>query len=159
MFGFIVGTLCLVGLVKVATGGRHHWHHHRHHHGRGRGRGRSGFWRAGAEVVKRKLRLDEDQGDIVDHALKDLADSAKELKAVLKDSREDVADAFRGDKVDDASLAAVFARHDEEIVSARRGIVSSLKQIHAVLDDDQRERAADWLGSAEPGFRRRGWSA
>ncbi len=167
MFGFILGTLSLIGLIKVVGGGhRSHWgrHGHRSHHRRGwrGGRGRTGgggFWRAGAEVLKRRLDLDEDQGDIVDHALKDLRESTKEFKEVLKDSREDLADAFRGDKVDDASLAAIFARHDEELVSSRRGIVSALKQIHAVLDEEQRNRAADWLGNGQPGFGRRGWSA
>lgn len=169
MFGFIVGTLCLIGLVRVVSGGhRSHWGHRggcgHHHHGRGgrKGRGRigpNGFWRAGAEVLKRRLDLDEDQGDIVDHALRDLRDSTKEFKEVLKDSRDDVADAFRGDKVDDATLAAVFARQDEELASTRRGVVSALKQIHSVLDDEQRQKAADWLGSGEPGFGRKGWSA
>ncbi len=160
MFGFVVGTLCLILLVKVIFGGRHRrkygsrggcgkTHFGGSSHKGGRKKGRNGFIRAIKEVFKRRLDLDEDQADIVDHAFRDLKNAASELKSVVRDSRSDIVGAFEGDEVDDASLAAVFALHDDELNLARKNIVSALKQIHAVLEPEQRQAAAEWLGSAE----------
>ena len=101
--------------------------------------------RAFGEMLKRRLDIDEDQEDIVDQALGDIRKSVGELKAVMGDSRGDVADAFGGDKVDEASLAAVFGHQDEEVARLRREIVFALKQIHAVVDPEQRELATRWL--------------
>jgi uncharacterized membrane protein len=164
MFGFFFGTVCLFGLMGVARrafwagrygygGGCHGgggWHGRRGWHGRGRGPGTGeGFARAAGEIFKRRLRIDEEQEGMVDHALIDLRKAVKELSEELKGSRAALADAFRGETVDDAALAAVFARHDDALGRARRDVVSSLKQVHAVLDADQRKRAADWLASAD----------
>lgn len=168
MFGFLFGTMCLFGFAGLMKAS---FHHHRHgayaygpgggchggHHGRGGGRERRGFAfdeegprgdafaRAFGEILKRKLRIDEDQEGLVDHALIDLRAAFKDLATVLKDSRKNVADAFRGEKVDEAGLAASFGQHDEAITRARRDVVSALKQVHAVLTPEQRAKAADWL--------------
>ncbi|MCO4748320.1 MAG: periplasmic heavy metal sensor [Proteobacteria bacterium] len=158
MFSFLFGTICLILLVKVIFGGRRRRQHGRNrrcdNHSEGqpfkrRRRGRGGFVGAVREVFKRRLDLDEDQADIVDHAFRDLKDAGVEFKEAIKDSREDIVSAFAKDDVDDAALAAVFARHDDQLKTARKNIVSALKQVHAVLDPDQREAAADWLGTAE----------
>jgi len=111
-----------------------------------------GFARAAGEVLKRRLGIDEEQEGIVDHALIDLRSAVKELVTELKDTRATVADAFRGETVDDAALSSAFSRHDDALGRARRQIVSALKQIHAVLTPKQREKAADWGGSGEVGF-------
>ena len=164
MFGFVIGTLCLFGLVGMVRRSayhhacqgdyaRHGGHGHRGwgpHGGRRRRRGRRGSMsRVAAEVLKRKLDIDEDQEGIVDHAVADLRETLSEVGGSLKESRSEIAEAFRGDEVDDAALAAIFDRQDEELRAARRQIVSSLKQIHAVLDDEQRDQAADLLGTAK----------
>ncbi|MEQ1502098.1 MAG: Spy/CpxP family protein refolding chaperone [Myxococcota bacterium] len=166
MFGFVFGTVCLIGLMGVVRGHhRHHhdgWHHQRgwragrhggfrrgHREGRGRADG-SMFGRAAAEVIKRRLHVDEDQEGIVDHGLADVRAAVEEFGSVVAETRTELAGAFRGEAVDEATLAAVFARQDDELARARRDVVSALKQIHAVLDPEQRAEAADWFGAAEP---------
>jgi uncharacterized membrane protein len=170
MFGFIFGTVCLFGLMGIAR--RAMWHRyagpHGHHHGyaghgcgpRGYGgfrRGRpdrmsEGFVRAAGEVVKRRLGIDEEQEPIVDHALVDLRKALKTLSDELKDTRGAVAGAFAAEAVDDAALATAFARQDDAVARARREVVSAMKQVHAVLDADQRKRASDWLAAGEGGW-------
>lgn len=158
MFGFIFGTVCLFGLFAVARAGRSH---HRYggchtHHGWGSRRWRGGpggvgkeqFARAAGEVLKRRLRIDAEQEPIVDHALRDARTALEELGKELKETRTAVADALRGESVDDAALAAAFARQDDAVGRARREVVSAMKQVHAVLDEDQRKRAADLLTAA-----------
>lgn len=160
MFGFIFGSLCLLGLFGMARhvawhhghggsghgcGGRHGWRRHRRMHG-------EAFGRAAAEVIKRRLRVDEDQEIVIDHAMKDARAVLEELGAELKDSRKGLADAFRGDPVDDGALAAAFSRHDDAVARARRQVASAMKQVHAVLDADQRKLAADWLEKGGGGW-------
>jgi uncharacterized membrane protein len=103
-------------------------------------------------VFKRRLDIDEEQEPIVDHAFVDLRKAGKELVDELKDTRKTLADAFAGEAVDEAALAAAFARHDDATARARRDIVSAFKQIHAVLDPEQRKRAAAWLAAGEGGW-------
>ncbi len=155
MLGFIFGTLCLFALVKVLFGGHRHWGgRHRHHRRR---RTREGLTRAAGEVLKRRLDIDDDQEGIVDHALMDLRDTVRELRATLGESRVDLAAAFAGETVDDGAIGVIFAQQDEELSRARRQAVSALKQIHAVLDEDQRAEAVR-LVEEGPGARLgRGW--
>lgn len=164
MFGFLFGTFCLAGLVGLSGAHRAHRHHHGRHRGCGgphgrrhrhgpRGGRRGGFSRAAGEVLKRRLDIDDDQELVVDHALKDARDALKELREVVRDDREALADALRGDEVDQAALDAAFARQDEALARARRQLVSAAKQVHAVLEPEQRATAADLVAHGRPGWR------
>lgn len=160
MFGFAFGTLCMVGLIGLAKAGRH-----RHHGGHGRGRcggprggmrGRrrgQGMGRAFGEVLKRRLDVDDDQELVVDHALRDAREAMREWREGVRDDREAFADAFRDEDVDQAAIDAVFARQDEAMARARRQVLSAMKQVHAVLDAEQRQQAADDVASLTPGWR------
>ena len=173
MLGFVFGTACLVGLFAVVGGRRRNacgggrWGHGGpwgHPGWRQRGDGPRGPWEEGpmadgprgdgfaralGEVLKRRLRIDDEQEGIVDHALADLRAALKDLAAAVKDTRAPLATAFRGEKVDDGSIAAAFGSHDESLARARRDVVSALKQIHAVLTPEQRAQAADWLAAGD----------
>lgn len=154
MSGLVVGALVVLlvlTLVRAAAWrrharrggcGRHGW---RGRHGRAR---REGFSRAMAEVIKRGLDVDEEQEGIVDHAFADAQKALAELREELEATRGPIADALRGEAVDDGALAAAFARQDDALARARRQVLSSVKQIHAVLDAGQRQRAADWIASS-----------
>lgn len=172
MFGFVFGTLCLVGMAGLFAGpgcGRHRGHHgfhgghhgfHGGHHGFHGGHGgpwgrggrhggrRSRFGRAAGELFKRRLDIDEDQEDLVDLAMKDLQKAMGSLREALHEGKGEVADAFAREEVDEAVLAATFASQDEAIARFRREAVSALKQLHAVLEPEQRRTATRWLREA-----------
>jgi Spy/CpxP family protein refolding chaperone len=154
--GFVLGVLFVLGMLflfKVARlrGGwaRSHDHHRHHHHHHRRSAWRDGGMRAAGAIAKRRLNLDEDQEGIVDHAFTDLRSAVSSFADTMRESRADLAEAFRGDRVDDEAIEALFARQDENIARARRDAVSALRQIHAVLDPEQRETAVTWLGARE----------
>ncbi len=144
------------GRLAFALGRRRRWRRCGGRYGRHGGPGGPGglgeerFARAAGEVMKRRLRIDEEQEPVVDHALRDLRATMTELTRELGETRAAAAEAFRGEAVDDAALAATFARQDDAVARARRDVVSALKQVHAVLQPDQRAKAADWMGSARP---------
>ena len=156
MIGFIIGTLCLIGLFKVLRGGRGFgscgpgWS--RWGHG-GRGRGRwGGGWRdddgwGGPSVLLRGLyeRLDASPGQekVIREAAEELRESAHKLKGELGGSRADVAEALRSPSFDETRIGEVFARHDAAIETMRKAAVGAAAKVHAVLDDRQRERLAD----------------
>ena len=163
MFGFLFGTLCLFGLAGLVRhnhcrgdhgscggGYRSRWHSRDWEEGTDPRRswvgGEDRFARAAGEVFKRRLRIHEEQEAIIDHALHDLRAALKELRSTALDSRSELADAFRGETVDDARLAVLVDRYTDALKRARQDVVSALKQVHAVLDPEQRVRAADWLG-------------
>ncbi len=169
MVGFFFGAACLLGFAVVAAGGRRSacgprgpyagraaWHHHHHawDHDQPRRRGKPAdvAAKAAGEVFKRRLGVDDEQEPIVDHALADLRASLAEATGSVKDAREALAAALKGAEVDDAAVAVAFARWDETLTRTRREALSAVKQIHAVLDDEQRAQAADWLAAGGPSW-------
>lgn len=177
MFGFVIGTLCLLGLMGMAARGSHrHWGHHGyayagHGGGCGHGGGWSGDhggdrdeegprWRGGwgggggwsvertvGRVLKEKLRLRRDQEEVVASALDDLKRTGKDLREAVKDSRGEFAEALRGEAVDQAKLDALWEVHEETLKTARNDALNAIKKAHAVLDADQRSKLADLLSS------------
>ncbi len=174
MFEFIFGAFALLfflGAIKTHLRHRRMWRRHfQEHHGhrgphghrwggRRRDRGarhegwrRPGVARAVGEVFKRRLDVDPDQEGIVDHAMVDLHRALEELTTVMKGSRTELAEAFAAPEVDDGAIEAIFTHHDDSLKRARRDVVSALKQVHAVLDPEQRERAVQWLGTGSLGW-------
>lgn len=150
MFGFVFGTLCLLGFFALKMSARRHHYRRFRGRGRGRGRGRSMFGFASSEWVKRRLDLDEDQGDLAEHAVKDIQRSVRTFFDAAKDARSELGTLVRGDAIDDAALEVVFDRLDDDLSRARREVVSAVKQIHGTLDREQRERLADLIGGPAP---------
>ncbi|MBI3200616.1 MAG: periplasmic heavy metal sensor [Polyangiaceae bacterium] len=148
MFGFLLGTACLVGLIWVVKGPRHHacrrWDSR--HFGEGDpGRG----W--GGRALQRWLfeRLDTTPGQerVMRSAMDDLTDGLHSARRELQDSRKDLARALRADSFDAEALGEVFAKHDAALAALRRTAVESLSRTHEVLDERQRQRLADLIES------------
>lgn len=163
MLGFIIGTVCLVGLIKVlrwnrrgygygACGGRGfhghggHGHHHHQHGGWGRGGwrrgGGSGLWLRG---LFERLDTSPGQEKVIKKSVEDLFQSTRNLRGELDESRRDAARAMRGASVDEVALGEAFARQDEKLREIRKSIVGALANVHEALDEDQRNRLADML--------------
>jgi hypothetical protein len=168
MFGFVIGFLCLFGLIKVlrygrggACGGRMHggWGHHGHH---GWGRhggwgGHHGGWRDGGDFWLRGLyeKLDATPGQekVIRAAVDEIKTAMQGARGELDTSRRDVAKAVRTGAVDEVQLGELFARHDEKLREVRKAFVGALAKVNEALDEDQRKRLADML---EGGFGRFG---
>ena len=135
VFGFLLGTACLVGLIWVLG--------HRHHcSARGRHLGRRLF---------EELDMTPGQEKLVRTLLEDFSDSVRERARALRRSAEDVGRAVRGEKLDEALLAEVFAQHDRLLGELRPQVVELLRRIHETLDDRQRRRLGRLIESA-PGW-------
>jgi hypothetical protein len=170
MFGFVIGFLCLFGLIKVlrhgrgggwrggACGSRMHggWGHH-HHGGWGRhggwqggGGGGNDFWLRG---LYQKLDATPGQEKVIRAAVDEIKEAVSGAKGELEASRRDIAKAVRTGAVDEVQLGELFARHDEKLRDVRKAFVGALAKVNEALDEDQRKRLADML---EGGFGRFG---
>jgi Spy/CpxP family protein refolding chaperone len=137
MFGFVVGTLCLVGFVKV-------WRY-RGWHGygpglRGRRFGRRRHWflyRAFQE-----LETSPGQEKVIREAVSDLRESVEELRPQFETTRRDLANALRGDEFDSVSVEAALDLTSTQWSRLRTQIATTLGEIHEALDPDQRRRLA-----------------
>jgi Spy/CpxP family protein refolding chaperone len=169
MIGFLIGTACLIGLIRVA---RHGGGCPRYGYGGGYGRGwdddregghRHGFGRRGGFGPRIFLRaaferLDTTPGQekAIVQAVDELRETFGKARGEFKASRSDFASVFRSASLDEASLADLFTKHDTTISATRREAVESLRKIHDALNEEQRAKVADFLENG-PGMRGGPW--
>jgi uncharacterized membrane protein len=138
MFGFFVGTACLIGLVAVARSG---------HHRRGWGR-RGGF--GGRWFLRRALqRLDTTpaQEKVIREALHDLKEDAAGLRQEMRGTKAELAQALRAPDLDKESIDRVFTKHDELLEKLRASFMDAAERVHTTLDSQQRQQLADMIES------------
>lgn len=131
-----------------AYGGGHHgfgppWHHW---HG-------GGHERRGLYMALSRLDCSPAQERAIINEIDHLKSKLRDTRYGLKDARGDLAAALRGPVLDDAALGAVLGRVDTATGDARAAILDAIRNIHAVLDDKQREQLASLL---DQGWWRRG---
>jgi len=151
MFGFIFGTLCLVGLVRVVTRGRYGRRHGLwHHHGHGP-YGRFGP-RGALYGVLGRLDAAPGQEKVIASAVDEFIDHARASGRDVRDTRRAIADALRGEQLDEARLGEVFVRHDAALEQIRRAGVDAARKVHAALDERQRKILGDLVENGFYGF-------
>jgi hypothetical protein len=163
MFGFFIGTACLIGLVMTVRRGQHgHGCGGAHGFGAGLfgGRGWGGGGRRGSRfflsILLDRIETTPGQEKVIVSAIDELRDAARAQRSEIKKTRADVAAAVRSPSFDETRLGELFARHDTAIESMRKAAVGAVGKIHAVLEDGQRERLADLIETGPIAFRSRG---
>lgn len=155
MFGFLLGTLCLIGLVRVIARGRYG---HRHRWGRWHGHGYYGP-RGALNAVLARLDTAPGQEKVITEAFSEFVDRARESGREVRDTRRAVAEAVRGEQVDEARLNEVFGRHDAALDGVRRAGVDAMRKVHEALDERQRRILGDLVESGFYGFGHHGHGA
>lgn len=172
MLGFIVGTACLIGLIRTLRRGRcghggygggcgrGRWDgdergggHGRcgHRHGGGRWGGGGGRWDEGAALrfMLRPLfeRLATTPGQ--ERVILDAAEAMRARVAASKDALRatagDAAKAFRGERFDEGVMGESFAKQDEALEATQKAVFEALQKVHDALDEQQRRDFADHI--------------
>lgn len=162
MLGFIIGTVCLIGLIRVLRRGRG-WH------GYGCGYGPHGYGyddtfghgpmggggprRWFLRSLFQRLETTPGQEKAIIAAIDELRENRRVIGEELQQTRGDVARVVAGGLVDDNSLEDTFARQDRLLAQLRVSFVEAMKKITEVLDERQRKQIADMLQGG--GFFRR----
>jgi uncharacterized membrane protein len=180
MLGFIIGTACLIGLIKVLRRGRRGYgygygggcggggrfrgyrdHERDGHHEGGFRRGGWGGWGGGPgfflRAIVEQIDATPEQEKVIVAAFREVRDEAAKHREEARKSRADLAKAMRSPGFDEVLLGELFARHDTAIEAMRRAVMGALAKVHVVLDEKQRDHLADLIESG-PGFFRRGSS-
>jgi len=151
MLGIIFGTLCLIGLIKVLSGG---WHYRRFgyygHHGRYGRRGGPGRW-----MMRRmfeRLETAPGQEKVVLQAVHEVRNAAQKLWQDRREAQAAVAAAFRAPQLDAEKVNQVFAAFEAKLQELKKTAVQGLAQVHDALDERQRVELAALVESAG------GWS-
>ena len=155
MFGFIIGTACLIGLIKVARGGcgggyyGGHWGH----------RGFRGGWGGGPQSwmlrgLSYRIGATPGQEKVIGEAFENIRGAFSKLHDEKEKARKDVASSFKGETFDHDPLKAAFTRHDALLEEIQRTVLVELSKVHEALNPEQRKQVADLL---ENGFGHGRW--
>jgi len=151
MFGFFIGTACLIGFAALARRGRRH-----HFYGFGHGHAAChGGHRMGGRMFHRILgRLETTPGQekVIREAISDFKEEAWSLRSEVRGTRSELAQAIRAPELDKALIDRVFAKHDEVIEKLRASLLGKAEQIHGTLDERQRKQLADMIESGPWGY-------
>ncbi len=131
MFGFIVGTLSLIGFVKVLRWGRYG----------GRHGGGPRRW-----MMRRLFQhLDTTPGQ--EKVIAEAVDTAQRTMWQARDqmfrSRSSFAAAMRGEQFDSTAVNAAFETQQASIDELKKAMREGMQSIHEALTPDQRARLAD----------------
>jgi hypothetical protein len=140
MFGFVIGTICLILLVGVVR--RRHWRRdwpgsgaHRRGHGP----------RAALRRILRRIDATPAQEKVFRDEAATLWETARGLRGGLEASGRDLAIALREETLDRQKLESVYRKQDEILAALRARVSDSLGRVHSTLDERQRNDLADLL--------------
>ena len=131
MFGFLIGTLSLIGLIKVARWGRHGH------------RGGPRRW-----MMRRLFQhLDTTPGQE-----KVIAQAAENAERVMYQAREQLfrarssyANAMRGETFDSATVNEAFEAQQATVDEVKKAVREGMQSVHEALSPEQRKRLGDLI--------------
>lgn len=135
MFGFIIGTLSLIGLIKVARWGRY---------------GRRGFGYGGPRRwMMRRLfeHLDTTPGQekVIAAALEDAERKGWDAREQFFRARSQYAKAVRGEHFDNEAVSAAFDAQQASFEELKKSFREGMQKVHEALNPEQRARLGDLL--------------
>ena len=143
MFGFLFGTACLIGLIKVV----------RHGHGYGYGRWGGGHGRHGGgwgpkwmlRSLFERLETTPGQEKVILSEFEAVRAELSKLREEAGKARADIANALRGEHVSQEILTAMYARQDQILESIRRTLSGAIGKVHEALEPGQRKILGDLI--------------
>jgi Spy/CpxP family protein refolding chaperone len=133
MFGFLIGTISLIALVKVVRSGR----------GWGRHGGGPRRW-----MLRRLFqRLDTTPGQekVILEAVDALEQNGREAKDAFLRSRSDFARAMTGEHFETATVNEAFEKQQAGLDAMKKAALEAMQKIHEALNPEQRKQAAQLI--------------
>jgi hypothetical protein len=182
MLGFVIGTVCLLGLIGVLKAGRRRrWARFGYggcgggHGDYGCGHGFRGGWegdesgwhgeRGGPfgrwfflRSIFSRLETTPSQEKVIKDAIAELRSTAERVRGDVKAARPEVANAIRAESFDETLFGEISHKVDEAAATMRRAAVDAFAKVHAVLDERQKKTLAELVENGPRfGWRRGGW--
>ena len=153
MFGFLIGTACLLGLTATVAS---HRHEGRHGHGRRAYGFRGGRGRFFLNRLLDRLDTTPGQEKVIREAVDALFEDLHDAKSEFRGTRSEIARAIRSETLDRGAIEGVFERHDQVIDRVRQNTLDAFAKVHETLDERQRKILAEVIeaGPFSRGFGR-----
>lgn len=174
MIGFVVGTLCLIALVKTVRRARYGYGyggcgrglHASHcgpmggHYGSPWGGGEGGpgrppygdpRWADGGSLrfmlrpLFEQLQTSPGQERVILEAVETMQARGREVRDAVQSTGADSARAFRGERFDETAMGEAFARQDATLETVQKAWIDALMKVHEALDERQRRALADLM--------------
>lgn len=129
MFGFILGTACLVAFIVVYKRGL------RPHR----------FARSTRRWLFHKLDTSPAQERVVRNAILNIKRRFSEVTKNQAETRHQLADMLRAGSLDTLELRHWFEEREQELSQVRDAAIDAFGEVHEALDDEQREQLAKWI--------------
>lgn len=137
MIGFIIAAGCAFALIFLGLSRRF-----RHADGR-----------HALYFLFRRLKTTPGQEQVIRTAFSRLREASKNVLADARGARPELADMMRAESFDEASVKTWFAARQKTLEEFKPKLVESLREVHSVLDQEQRAILGDALGSRWFGHR------
>ena len=166
MLGFIIGTVSLIALIRVARRGGFGrrargfggWQAASFNDGSYASRDGGGFFNGGSRfegLVLRRVfqQLDATPGQekVIAAALDEMRESTRSARGELQTFRGDVARSVQGEVFDEGAIDSAYSRQDELIANVRKAAIGAIAKVHDVLDEKQRARLAQLIAEGPSG--------
>lgn len=132
MFGFILATGCIIGLVAINRKRR--------------------FTRFAMYRAFHKLETTPGQEQVIRSALLRVKDAGFVFAREGKNARPELAELFIADDLDEERVTEWFSARQQALETFKPIVTSSLKEIHSVLDPAQRRTLKHIIESAPHAF-------
>lgn len=152
--GLVIGAAIAVAVMFAVRKGRR-LKRFRGFGGGSRARGGGLFRRGRLYRVFERLDTTPGQEKAIRTAYLTFSEDVRGAREELTKSRQELAQAIRGDVLDETAVAALFSLHDELLGRLRRSALEGMRAVHEVLDERQRRRLAELL-ETRVSFHRRG---
>jgi len=153
MLGFLFGVGLSLFLMRRI--GRGPWRSRSARHGGSR---RSRHRRREWILNRMSSHLDTtpSQDKVLEDVVDDLMEVFGEQRSSFSSARSSLADILAAAEYDQASMDALKAEQDESLGAMHGAAGDALKRLHAVLDEEQRERLASFISRGPRGHHCRG---
>jgi Spy/CpxP family protein refolding chaperone len=130
MFGFIIGTLSLIALIKVARGGRGH---------------RGGPRRWMLRRLYQRLDTTPGQEKVISEVVDDVERKAWAARDQFFNARASYARAMRGEHFDNAAVGEAFDSQQAAVEEVKKSVREALSKMHEALNPEQRKALGDLI--------------
>ncbi len=135
MFGFLVGTLSLIGLIKVV----------RHGGGWGRHGSRNGPRRWMLRRLFERLDTTPGQEKVILEAVDRVEQNGRTAKDAFFKGKVDLGRAMRGEHFDTAAVNDAFEKQQAAADAFKKTVLEQMQKIHEALTPEQRLAAAELI--------------
>ncbi len=136
MIGFIVAFECALALLFLGLYRRHRRRHGRH----------------GLYFLFRRLKTTPGQERVLRDALSRLRDAGRSAINETNEARPQLAEMMRAETFDEPGARTWFASRQKTVEDLKPTVIESLREVHSVLDAEQRAALGDALSSRWSSF-------